>query len=305
MPWFYVHYLSDDDATAVARYLKTLTPVRNQVPAPLHYGIAETIVVKLTRPLPAANPKVLTYADGNFASPDGRPRSDGRQALLVNAQWTVLALGIVGFIVAAPRSQRFPATARGWAIWVGVVVAILLLGAAGWVIAELPTLSFIPPDLIVGGATRGIPDPDLVPLKTPEARALVQRGRYLYTIASCAFCHNPNGAGGQKISWRPLGTLWTRNITSDKRTGIGQWSDAQIARAIRSGIAADGRVLHWQGMIWDHASNWDEADIRALVSFVRLLPPIERAIAPARPPAADDCAVYTFWVSDSAVPGCH
>jgi mono/diheme cytochrome c family protein len=305
MPWFYVHYLSDDDARAVARYLKTLTPVRNHAPAPLHYGIVETIVAKLMRPLPAVNPRVLTYADGNFAGPAERPRSDGRQALLVNAQWIVLALGVVGFIIAAPRSQRFPRTTRGWVIAIGVVVAILLLGVAGWVIAELPTLSFIPPDQIISGATGGIPDPDLAALKTPEARALVHRGRYVYTIASCAFCHNPNGAGGQKISWRPFGTLWTRNITSDKRTGIGLWSDAQIARAIRSGITADGRALHWQGMIWDHASNWDEEDIRALVSYVRLLPPIEHAIALPRPPADDDCDVYTFWVSESAVPGCH
>jgi hypothetical protein len=58
-------------------------------------------------------------------------------------------------------------------------------------------------------------------------------------------------------------------------------------------------------MIWDHASNWDDEDIRAIVTYLRLLPPIERAIMPARPPAADDCAVYTFWISDSAVPGCH
>ena len=289
MPWFWVHYLIDDDATAVARYLKTLTPVRNYVPAPLHYGVAETIAVKLTRPWPAANPTALTYADGNFASRDGRSRSDSRQEFLVNAQWVVLTLGVLGYVLATPRSQRFPRTARGWAITGGVVLAILLLGTIGWVIAELPTLSFIPPDQIISGATRGVPDPDLASLKTPEARALVQRGRYLYTIASCAFCHNPNGAGGLKISWRAFGTLWTRNITSDKQTGIGLWSDAQIARAIRSGIAADGRVLHWQGMIWDHASNWDEEDVRALVSYLRVLPPIARTIPPARPPAADDC----------------
>src|SRR6202030_1161341 len=125
---------------AVARYLKTLPPVRNHVPAPLHYGIAETIVAKLTRPLPAVNPRVLTYAYGNFASPDGRPRSDGRQTLLVNAQWIVLALGVVGFIMAAPRSQRFPGTARGRAIGVRVVVAFLLLGGTGWVVARLPQL---------------------------------------------------------------------------------------------------------------------------------------------------------------------
>jgi len=61
-------------------------------------------------------------------------------------------------------------------------------------------------------------------------------------------------------SWRPFGTLWSRNITSDARTGIGAWTDQQIVRAIRSGITPDGRTLHWQGMIWDHASNWDEED---------------------------------------------
>jgi mono/diheme cytochrome c family protein len=92
-------------------------------------------------------------------------------------------------------------------------------------------------------------------VKALEQKALVERGRYLFTVASCAFCHNPNGAGGQKISWRPLGTLWSRNLTSDVRTGIGAWTDEQIARAIRSGITPDGRTLHWQGMTWDHASN--------------------------------------------------
>ena len=304
MPWTYLHYLTDDDATAVARYLKTLTPVRRYVPAPLHYGAAETIATKLTLEMPAANPKVLSYGDGNFGSPDARPRADRTQALLVKAQWSVLLIGTIAFIFAAPFSRRFPRTVRGWVITVIGVLALILVGIIGWAINELPTLSFIPPDQIVGGATAGIPQPDLVQA-TPEARALVQRGRYLYTVASCALCHTPKGEGGFKVSWRPIGTLWTRNITSDKRTGIGNWSDAQIARAIRSGIAADGRVLHWQGMIWDHASNWDEEDVRAIIAYVRLLPAIDHAIPPTRPPSADDCETYTFWISDSDVPGCH
>lgn len=52
------------------------------------------------------------------------------------------------------------------------------------------------------------------------------------------------------------------------RDGIGGWTEPAIARAIRSGIASDGRALHWQGMIWDHASNWDKEDIRALVVYL-------------------------------------
>src|SRR4029453_4844111 len=102
--------------------------------------------------------------------------------------------------------------------------------------------------------------------------------------------------GGRKISWRPFGTLWVRNITSDRKTGIGRWKDEEIIRAIRSGITPEGRVLHWQGMIWDHASNWDEEDLRSIVAYLRFLPPVSPALPPIRPPAADDCEVYTFWI---------
>ena len=305
MPWFYLHYHTDDDATAIARYLKDLRPVHNRIPPPLHYGLVETIASKLTRPLPAANVTVLTYAVGNFGRADSRHQPIRAQKTLINSQWVVLIAGALLFVFAGPRERRFPTTVRGWLTLVMGLVVLLLVGVIGSVFYALPTLGFIPPDQIVRGATAGIPEPHPAGFKTQEQRALVERGRYLFTVASCAFCHNPNGAGGQKISWRPFGTLWTRNITSDVRTGIGAWTDEQISRAIRSGITPDGRTLHWQGMIWDHASNWDEEDIRALVAYLRALPPVARQILAARPPAPDDCAVYTVWVANSTVPGCR
>src|SRR5260370_22107369 len=50
MPWVNLHNLSDADAMAIATYLKTaLPPVHNQIPAPLRYGVVETIVDKLSR----------------------------------------------------------------------------------------------------------------------------------------------------------------------------------------------------------------------------------------------------------------
>ena len=305
MPWFYLHYLTEDDATAIARYLKDLRPVHNRIPPPLHYGLVETIASKLTRPLPAAVVTVLTYADGNFGRTDSRVPQGRAQTTLIDSQWIVLIGGALLFSFAGPRERRFPRSMRGWLTLVISAVVLLLLGLVGWVIYALPTLSFIPPEQIVSGATAGIPEPDPADFKTLEHKALVQRGRYLFSVASCAFCHNPNGAGGSKVSWRPFGTLWTRNISSDTGTGIGAWTDGQIVRAIRSGITPDGRTLHWQGMIWDHASNWDEEDIHALVAYLRMLPPVTRQIPPARPPAADDCAVYTFWVAKSTVPGCR
>ena len=301
MPWFYLHYFTADDARAVARYLKSQPPIRNDIPPPLRYGVVETVVSKLRRPLPAANPIVLTYADGNFARPDRR--AAWPQQALIDGQWLVLLIGAAGILLLTIRDQAWPRTIGQRLLSVAGLLGLLLLAIAIWIVYELPALSQIPPDQIVQGATAGLPSPDTSALSA-EDRAMVVRGGYLFKVASCAFCHNPDGSGGQKISWRPFGTLWTRNITPDRETGIGGWSDTAIATAIRSGITPDGRTLHWQGMIWDHASNWDEEDIRSIVAYLRRIPPVRHAIPPVRAPSPDDCEIYTFWVSPSSVPGC-
>jgi mono/diheme cytochrome c family protein len=300
MPWFYPHYFTPDDARAVARYLKSLPPVRNEIPPPLRYGVVETVVAKLARGLPIAAPTVLTYADGNFARDAARAERTPR--VLITLQWVVVALLGIALIAATIRRQRRPGL-RGWLIPALSTVGLLIVAGLTWIIYEIPALSFIPPEQIVQGATGGIPTPDPGPL-TPEERALTARGQYLFTVASCAFCHGTNGSGGLKVSWRPFGTLWVRNITPDRETGIGAWTDPAIARAIRSGIAADGRALHWQGMIWDHASNWDEEDIRAIVSYLRRIPPVQNRVPAARSPSADDCETYSFWIGPSSTAGC-
>jgi mono/diheme cytochrome c family protein len=305
MPWMFLHRLTDADARAIAAYLKTLPPVRNAIPEPLHYGMLETLAVKLTRTPPAMPPKVLTYAEGNFGARAGGLARDIPQRVLVTAQWLILVAGVVGFVVAGPRGSRVPHTVRGWLLTAVVTIGLLVLAVLAVVIARLPTLAVIPPEQIAAATAGRIPRPDPARLGgNPQAR-LVERGRYLFAVASCALCHGTDGAGGAKLSWRPMGTAWARNLTPDRETGLGAWTDAEIARAIRSGIAKGGRPLHWQAMIWDHASNWDEEDVRALVAFLRVLPPVRRAVPTARPPAADDCQVYTFWVDASTTPGCR
>jgi mono/diheme cytochrome c family protein len=304
MPWMFLHRLGDDDARAIATYLRSLPAVHNAISDPLHYGTLETLLVKLTRRLPPAPPNVLTYAEGNFGAPAGVTRRELPQRLLVGAQWLVIVLGAVAFVAAGPRGRRLPRTARGWLSTVGVVAGIVVVAVVAGVIERLPALGVIPPDRIADAVTGSIPRPDGASLSDPRAAALVQRGRYLFTVASCALCHGNAGTGGAKLSWRAFGTVWTRNLTPDRETGLGAWSDAEIARAIRSGIARDGRVMHWQAMIWDHASNWDEEDVRALIAFLRALPPVRRAVPPPRPPSADDCETYTFWIAESTQPGC-
>jgi hypothetical protein len=39
-------------------------------------------------------------------------------------------------------------------------------------------------------------------------------------------------------------------------------------------MSHDGRLLFWQGMPWDHFSNFDEEDVISLVAYLRLLPPV-------------------------------
>jgi mono/diheme cytochrome c family protein len=305
MPWMFLHRLTDADARAIATYLKALPPVRNAIPDPLHYGTLETLAVKLTRTLPAVPPKVLTYTEGNFGARGGGMAHDVPQRALVALQWVVIVAGVVGVVVAGPRGRRMPHSVRGWVLTVVAVAGVLVLALLAAVIVRLPALAVIPPEQIAAATAGRIPRPASDRLDTPPQAELVERGRYLFAVASCALCHGADGAGGAKLSWRPLGTVWARNLTPHRESGLGAWTDDEIARAIRGGIAKGGRPLHWQAMIWDHASNWDEEDVRALIAFLRVLPPVRRAIPPTRPPAADDCEVYTFWVDASSEPGCR
>jgi mono/diheme cytochrome c family protein len=201
------------------------------------------------------------------------------------------------------RDRRYPKRARGWVLLGLGILGLAICGCFANALYDIPLNTFLPPETIAQGASSGIHPVDPTRFDAPEQAELAQRGQYIFTIA-CALCHGTNGSGGTKVSWKPFGTLWTRNITPDDATGLGQWSDAEISRAIRSGVSRDGYQLHWQGMIWDHASNWDEEDIRAVVAYLRTLPPVTKKIPADRPPAPDDCDTYTFWTSESTEYGC-
>ena len=303
MPWMYLHALDQTDALAIASYLKTLPAVHNAVPEPLHYGVIETIIGKLRAgKLPVAPPPVLTYRIGSYANPGGIPPGTVEGAL-VTTQWLVLGFGLLAFVFAAPVGSRLPHSVLGWLGAALGTLIFLALFAIGWFVYATPALSILPPERVADGAAGSIPNSDLSGMNVQRA-ALVKRGRYLFNVASCAYCHGNDGAGGAKLSGG-AGSIFTPNISSHRDAGIGAWSDAQIARAIRSGVSRNGRPLYWQGMPWDHFSNWDEEDVRAIVAYVRTLPPAAEKVPPYRPPAPDDCKEYTFWTSPNRQPGCQ
>lgn len=296
MLWPQFHNFNDEDATATATFLNSgLRPVHNPIPPKLSYGLLETITMKLTRPMPSTLPKALTYAEGNFAVDAARGSPERVQAVLVDAQWIVLVLALVLFVRAGPRS--------GMMASIGIVLAFAVVSALLFVLSQWPTIRGMPPDPLVKAVNAGEIKPDTHNMPAERARMVV-RGQYLYSV-SCAICHGGDGSGGTPVSWRPFGTLWTRNITAHGQVGVGAWTDTELARAIRSGVSRDGRQLHWQGMTWDQFSNLDEEDLRAIIAYVRMLPPVNRVVPLPRPPAADDCETYTFYLEKSGQAGCH
>ncbi|MGI8527416.1 MAG: c-type cytochrome [Pseudolabrys sp.] len=108
-----------------------------------------------------------------------------------------------------------------------------------------------------------------------------RKGFYLSAIAHCMECHTPMekdarqwdtrlGAGGFEFPG-PWGVSVSRNITSSKTKGIGEWSDAEIKRAITQGIRKDGSPLK-PPMGYPYYARMTEADLDAIVAWLRTVP---------------------------------
>lgn len=119
-------------------------------------------------------------------------------------------------------------------------------------------------------------------LPAAAAPSDVARGKYIFGAAGGCGCHTqakqPANSGGRKYDG-PFGTVYSGNITPDRETGIGGWTDDQIITAIRLGRRPNGDRLipvHpftvFNGMA--------EEDLRALVAFLRSTPAVKRATPP-------------------------
>jgi mono/diheme cytochrome c family protein len=129
---------------------------------------------------------------------------------------------------------------------------------------------------------------------------VVARGQYLVTIMDCAGCHTPGALAGKPDLDRKLagsdigfglgpdasgGVVYPPNLTPDRETGLGAWSDDEIIRAVRAGQGRDGRALV-PIMPWPSYAALTMADARALVAYLRTIPPVKHA-APAKVKAGD------------------
>ena len=111
----------------------------------------------------------------------------------------------------------------------------------------------------------------------------VSQGEYLARAGDCVACHSvPGGkafAGGLKMGL-PFGVIYSTNITPDPETGIGKYSREDFDRAVRSGVAKDGRRLY-PAMPYPSYAKLTNADVATLYDFfMKEVPPVQQANLP-------------------------
>ena len=162
--------------------------------------------------------------------------------------------------------------------------------------------------------------------RDPKIAALIERGKYLVTLGGCNDCHSPKvmtpqgpaldeskllsgSPSGQPVPALPEGvlgpgkwgavtsmdlTIWagpwgvsfSRNLTPDKETGLGSWTDAMFIKALRTGKdMGEGRPI-LPPMPWDMIAKCTDGDLKAMFAYLQSLPPVKNAVHDPIPPAA-------------------
>ena len=119
----------------------------------------------------------------------------------------------------------------------------------------------------------------------------LKRGKYLVETMGCFYCHSPvredgsvleglKYAGGQRWDLYPWGNYVSYNLTSDTETGLGAWTDEQIIKFLSTGTRRDGSRMIPFPMPWTAYAALKESDMKALVLYLRSLPPVYNKIPP-------------------------
>ena len=166
-------------------------------------------------------------------------------------------------------------------ILAGVAAIVVVTLAVGlWIIRGPGPLAFADgPKVTLADYRSG--SPAGVPASLANADA-VKRGEYLANAADCLVCHTTQGgkpyAGGLGFKL-PFGTLYSTNITSDKETGIGNYSDQDFLNAVHRGVRRDGARLY-PAMPYTSYTYISDADALAIKAYLFSLPAV-RATPPA------------------------
>lgn len=133
--------------------------------------------------------------------------------------------------------------------------------------------------------------------KFEVTQARLMRGKYLVDgVTGCFECHSDpdwSKPGAPPLAGREgAGHIWADqdlpwlvapNLTSDKETGVGNWSDDTLARAIREGIGHDGRALSPM-MPYPHYREMSDEDLASIIVYLRTIPPVKNQLPTTKMP---------------------
>jgi mono/diheme cytochrome c family protein len=130
------------------------------------------------------------------------------------------------------------------------------LGRALYLAGQIPLL---PAELV---------DHEAPPPPAPERGPTAEYGAYLAT--SCTGCHGANVSGGKQPG-TPPGTPPAANLTPDRETGLGAWTEADFVRTLRTGVRPDGRALD-AFMPWKMTAQMTDDELHALWLYLQSVP---------------------------------
>lgn len=149
----------------------------------------------------------------------------------------------------------------------------------------------------------GLSLPTALTAQTAPSQEKLRRGEYLTNIMDCAGCHTPGiflgkpdmerRLAGSEVGFHipGLGTFFPPNLTPDKETGLGSWSEADIVKAVRLGARPDGRMLA-PAMPYKAYGRLTDADASALAAYLKSLKPIVNRVPALAGPAEKATAPY-------------
>lgn len=156
----------------------------------------------------------------------------------------------------------------------------------------------------------------------PVGDSRVARGKYLAAILGCGDCHTPmkmgpkgpesdtkrllsghpqelkmpaapppagpwisSGSATNTAFAGPWGVTYATNLTSDRKTGIGVWTEEMFVRALRTGKHVGSSREIQPPMPWQAYAQATDEDLRAVFAYLRTVPPIQNAVPGYEPPA--------------------
>lgn len=129
------------------------------------------------------------------------------------------------------------------------------------------------------------PYPSVKMPNNPKLAKQIKKGKYLVTMSDCLACHTAKGgkpfAGGHPVK-TPFGTIYSTNITPDKKTGIGKWSFAQFDEAVRYGDSPHGYLF--AAMPYINYNVFSKQQAHDMWEYLKRVPAVDRKNKPIQMP---------------------